>query len=48
LEEVQRDTAQLLAHGLNPPPAADACVETATAPEAASAPAPAESLGANP
>ena len=37
LEQVQRDTAQLLAHGLNPPPA-----------EPAPAPVPAESLGANP
>jgi hypothetical protein len=39
LEEVQHDTAQLLAHGLNPPPA-----EPALEP----APAPVESLGANP
>jgi hypothetical protein len=43
LEEVQRDTAQLLAHGLNPPPA-DAA--SAASPEGASAPA--ESLGATP
>jgi hypothetical protein len=39
LEEVQHDTAQLLAHGLTPPPA-----EPAPEP----APAPVESLGANP
>ncbi len=43
LEEVQRATAQLLAHGLNPPPAAPA---PAAAPESAAAPA--ESPGANP
>ena len=43
LEEVQRATAQLLAHGLNPPPAEPA-------PDSAPVPAPvaAESLGANP
>jgi hypothetical protein len=47
LEEVQRDTAQLLAHGLNPPPA-ESVPAAAPAPEAQPAPAPAESLGANP
>jgi hypothetical protein len=41
LEEVQRATAQLLAQGLNPPPADPA-------PEPAPVPAPAEALGANP
>ena len=43
LEEVQRATAQLLAHGLNPPPAEPA-------PDSAPVPVPvaAESLGANP
>jgi hypothetical protein len=41
LEEVQRATAQLLAHGLNPPPADPASAPTP-------APVPAESLGANP
>jgi hypothetical protein len=41
LEEVQRATGQLLAHGLNPPPADPA-------PDSAPAPVPAESLGANP
>jgi hypothetical protein len=40
LEEVQRDTAQLLAQGLNPPPAAE--------PPPQPLPAPSESLGANP
>jgi len=50
LEEVQRDTAQLLAHGLNPPPAEPtepAAVEAAPAAAAEPASAPAESLGAN-
>jgi hypothetical protein len=43
LEEVQRATAQLLAHGLNPPP-------TEPTPDSGSEPppVPAESLGANP
>ena len=43
LQEVQHDTAQLLAHGLNPPPAEPA---PAAAPELT--PAPADSLGATP
>ena len=54
LQEVQHDTAQLLAHGLNPPPAeaAPAAIPdpTPTAmPESAleSVPAPVESIGAN-
>jgi hypothetical protein len=49
LEEVQRDTAQLLAHGLNPAPADAAPADAApTGAAPAAAPAPAESLGANP
>jgi hypothetical protein len=48
LEEVQRDTAQLLAHGLNPPQVDLAPTETAPASPLEPAPAPAESLGANP
>lgn len=48
LEEVQRDTAQLLAHGLNPPQAEVAATETAPASPLEPAPAPVESLGANP
>ena len=48
LEEVQRATAELLAHGVNPPPAAEAAVPDAapTDPES-SAPVPTESAGAN-
>jgi hypothetical protein len=38
LEQVQHDTAQLLAHGLNPPPA----------PSLQAAPAPAQTPDANP
>jgi hypothetical protein len=48
LEEVQRDTANLLAHGLNPPaaePASPAAPETPAGQE--SAPSPVESLSAN-
>ncbi len=50
LEEVQRDTAQLLGHGLNPPPVEVAPTENAAAGslESPAAPAPVESLGANP
>jgi len=49
LEEVQRDTAQLLAHGLNPPPADSAPIAAPAAePEPSTTPAPAESLGATP
>jgi hypothetical protein len=48
LEEVQRDTANLLAHGLNPPPAEQA---PASAPESSAdqdaAPPPIESVSAN-
>jgi hypothetical protein len=41
LQDVQRDTAQLLAHGLNPPPeVATAAVEPPAAPAVAEAPAP--------
>jgi hypothetical protein len=47
LEEVQRDTAQLLAHGLNPPPIEATPSETAPATPLEPAPAAAESLGAN-
>ncbi len=46
LEEVQRDTAQLLAHGLNPPPAPEAA--PAPTPEPEPVPAPAENPDANP
>jgi len=48
LEQVQSDTAQLLAHGLNPPPAEAAPSEAAPAAVLEPAPAPAESLGAIP
>ena len=54
LQEVQHDTAQLLAHGLNPPPAEPAPGQPAsvedlsTADTLEAAPAPADSLGANP
>ena len=47
LEEVQRDTAQLLAHGLNPPQVEAAAAETAPASSLEPSPAPVESLGAN-
>jgi hypothetical protein len=54
LQEVQHDTAQLLAHGLNPPPPDPATGEPASvvslsaADALEAAPAPADSLGANP
>jgi hypothetical protein len=48
LEEVQRDTANLLAHGLNPPAAAPAEPDAAPAPADTPAPPPLETLSAPP
>jgi hypothetical protein len=48
LEEVQRDTANLLAHGLNPPPAEPAAVSAPESPAVQeAAPPPIESVSAN-